>query len=734
MASSTGIGKVGNEHHEHSFSASNEKHFQFAVPSSRKMAVAVWFKSVIMCSLALPTKQFFQKQPRHENSGRRDGPSQHVKIEAQLCTVDLYNSSQHSVGKTSINKSPVAAPSELLDSVNTERLLEEPSPTPVLYEFMPHNDSIRLLRLHKGALADPVEFTLEFARLDHIALEYEALSYVWGPDVPTSYIVHRISQKATPVTPNLYEALHNVRWCDRDRLLWVDALCINQEDRKEKGTQVRRMNSIYSRASRVLVWLGPSAGEATGAFGVLCALANEALQKQLHVDTDGVEEAQYTTTSHEHEPIVLDAVPHIRKEDLWGKVMLFFCQAWYTRLWVLQEIVLAREATVVWGDCSISWKHVGAAIESIRANELLHMILATRNLQNAFFMWHLSTAHRNSEHLHSDDSSPKSNRNELFPFFHLLDIARSFEVTDPRDKIYGLLGFSTTDNGFSAGDITPDYTLSTSEVYTQVTRSFIEKDQNLDILALALYVAPRWRQPEDYIDNLPSWAPNFNSKTTAFPISNMNSKHQYSAGFARPMCLLPSPTHNTLRLKGVQLDTIRTTGPGTEFQHLHMIKPYFRLLLKWSIDAGVFRDKIAATLTAGRNRDGRLLSPAQKEMYRTHLMQLLEYNNTDVSAFPAGLVADGAHEAQEALWRFVTYRTPFITGKGAFGLGPREAKEGDAVVVLWGGQCPFVVSAAGDDGQWVLQGECFVQEWMHGEAVQALVDDEGIEDGVFELL
>ncbi|KAJ4352678.1 hypothetical protein N0V95_004062 [Ascochyta clinopodiicola] len=635
----------------------------------------------------------------------------------------------HSVAQISIKKSLVVAPNEPPDTANNQGLFEEPSPTPELYEYMPYNDSIRLLRIHSGNLTDPVEFTLEFARLDHPTPEYEALSYVWGPDVPASYIIHRISQEAIPVTPNLYEVLQNVRWCDRDRLLWVDALCINQEDRKEKGRHVRKMNSIYARASRVLVWLGPDAGDATGAFGVLCALANEASQKQLQNDINRVERAQYTTASHEQQPIVFDAVPHIREENLWRKVMLFFCQAWYTRLWVLQEVVLAREATIVWGDCSISWKHVGAAIETIRANEVLQLVLSTRNLQNAFFMWHLSTAHRALEHLRSDDSSPQAAQNGLFSFLNLLDLARSFEVADPRDKIYGLLGFSTTEDGFSAGTITPDYTLSTSEVYAQVTRNFIEQDQNLNILALVLYIAPHRREAEDYVDNLPSWAPNFNSKTIAFLISNTNTKHEYSAGCTRPMVLLSSPTQNTLRLKGVQLDTIRTTGPGTGYQDLHKAKPYFRRLLKWSLDAGISPATIAATLTAGRERDGRRLSPAQKEIYHKHLTQLLDSDRD----LPAGIVPDSAREVEGALWRFTTYRAPFITTTRAFGLGPREVAVGDAVIVLWGAQCPFVVSAAGD-GQWMLKGECFVEAWVEGEAVRALMDREEIKERVFEVV
>ncbi len=93
---------------------------------------------------------------------------------------------------------------------------------------MPHEDSVRLLRLCKGELSDPVEVVLEFARLDDTIPEYEALSYVWGSNVTVSHIIHKTTQDHIPVTRNLYDALKGVRQTGQDRLIWVDALCINQ--------------------------------------------------------------------------------------------------------------------------------------------------------------------------------------------------------------------------------------------------------------------------------------------------------------------------------------------------------------------------------------------------------------------------------------------------------------------------------------------------------------------------
>ncbi|KAJ8064481.1 hypothetical protein OCU04_006815 [Sclerotinia nivalis] len=86
--------------------------------------------------------------------------------------------------------------------------------------------------------------------------EYEALSYVWGDaSIQRTIIFNEIPFS---VTQNLAIALHHLRLSDKPRRLWVDALCINQSDVKERNEQVRLMGEIYSMAKPVLIWLGES--------------------------------------------------------------------------------------------------------------------------------------------------------------------------------------------------------------------------------------------------------------------------------------------------------------------------------------------------------------------------------------------------------------------------------------------------------------------------------------------
>ena len=124
------------------------------------------------------------------------------------------------------------------------------------YSTLLHDDSIRLLKLlpeNKDANDRGLSCTLEDCRLSDQP-SYEALSYTWGqPIFPAILHSHNGILK---ITENLALALHALRLKDRVRLLWVDAVCINQNDDTDKNRQVAMMASIYKSASRVICWLG----------------------------------------------------------------------------------------------------------------------------------------------------------------------------------------------------------------------------------------------------------------------------------------------------------------------------------------------------------------------------------------------------------------------------------------------------------------------------------------------
>lgn len=127
-----------------------------------------------------------------------------------------------------------------------------------------NNDEIRIVALQPSL--DPtaaIECKILVAKLrDHP--EYEALSYMWGSSSCPRAI--NIRGEEYKVTYNLWLALKRLRYAEEDRVLWVDAICINQEDTRKRNHEVGLMSSIYEQAKRVAVWLGPETEESRQAI------------------------------------------------------------------------------------------------------------------------------------------------------------------------------------------------------------------------------------------------------------------------------------------------------------------------------------------------------------------------------------------------------------------------------------------------------------------------------------
>jgi hypothetical protein len=123
---------------------------------------------------------------------------------------------------------------------------------------------IRLLKLLPGSSSQRVECSSFTASLDEKELKYEALSYTWGsPRSPGTILLNKVPFLATE---NLEAALRCLRQPDESRILWVDAICINQLDLAERSQQVGLMRRIYSQASNVVIWLGSRCHKDASAF------------------------------------------------------------------------------------------------------------------------------------------------------------------------------------------------------------------------------------------------------------------------------------------------------------------------------------------------------------------------------------------------------------------------------------------------------------------------------------
>jgi len=134
------------------------------------------------------------------------------------------------------------------------------------YSSLPSEKFIRLLELYPGHANDSIDCTLRQIEFEN-APKYETISYAWGD--PANKIDVLCDGKIIAITQNLNDALLRFKLRDRSRILWADAICINQNDDVEKGSQVKLMNKIYAKATRVCAWLGCTTAQLQPAFKLM---------------------------------------------------------------------------------------------------------------------------------------------------------------------------------------------------------------------------------------------------------------------------------------------------------------------------------------------------------------------------------------------------------------------------------------------------------------------------------
>jgi hypothetical protein len=207
----------------------------------------------------------------------------------------------------------------------SKEILEAPAGVGVgvAYNPIPDRDYIRYMILEPGKDEEPLVCSLHISSL-HVIRPYEALSYVWGSDQRDHEIIsggHIIN-----ITANLSSALRRVRLPTEPRTLWADSICINQADIVERGTQVLLMGRIYSQASRVLIYIGPSSdGHGEAAASLLSELDV--------MITNGIKDAGFSWNAFPFpDPEERD---RLLADKRWESLLTMTQQPWFHRGWVI---------------------------------------------------------------------------------------------------------------------------------------------------------------------------------------------------------------------------------------------------------------------------------------------------------------------------------------------------------------------------------------------------------------
>jgi hypothetical protein len=322
---------------------------------------------------------------------------------------------------------------------------------------------LRLLVLEPGSGDEIIQCMLEqhdLRRKPH----FEALSYCWGDTANLETIICRgeamVVGMTIPVGRNLEAALKRLRYPEQKRVLWIDALCINQADPLEKNSQVKMMDYIYSCADRVLVWLGEEQAQDSSAI--------EAIDKtNAYID------------SLWHDGSIADTVSKIiNNPDLppnaWQHVSALFRRPYFQRLWVIQEVVKSRSAQVLCGDKTILWESM-CTVAGLLAPGLLSA--CPPDVRRAT---HLPNPDESNIRLIQSLVETKSGPHPGRPFFDIVLQAQTFKSTMPRDKLFALLNLAWVEDKWLP---CPNYQCSDLEVF----RNFVLIDvvENKSIKALS---------------------------------------------------------------------------------------------------------------------------------------------------------------------------------------------------------------------------------------------------------
>jgi len=607
---------------------------------------------------------------------------------------------------------------EMSDSVDTSDLVH-PDVQRHIHKALQTPDTIRVLELLPGSSESTLSCRILEIHRTNSDVEFEAISYVWGSPNPACYLHDVESNGLLRITESLYLALRAMRYPDRSRILWADAVCINQSDNDEKSHQVKNMGSIYATARRVMVWLGNE--NFSEAFKAL----------------EGLEKAAYTVDSTANLEFICPVY------NVMMSVLRIIGRPWFTRLWTIQEFILAKDVRFCAGNQHISDLVLERAIKytspritevdsaSSLALEFRHSVNMFNMVKNLFYfrvVWEDGCSY---------SGSPGVSLYECCQWVHSIPP----KCTDERDQIYALLGLVQ-----GPTRIVPNYSLTVTNVFLEFTWSEITAG-NIDILRDADF-----RGQDDLYPSF-LYRPHYTS-------DKIRSDTEASrTGMSRVTCAeLIRPA--SIKIRGVIVDRIsgcwkpQIMSPSEREAQIRLKTDIHQTLEDFLRSAEVvsssniwLKDSTGLLHTLGTNNPTGTAITNLLEVFckiQACADRITDQNPTRKNMTPERI--------QKQFWRVVTwpkhppspampedfrhlpsdyawdnvYSYIFTTVKGYMGRAPKQVMVDDLVVIFDGGSVPFVLRQAHDsiDVRWKLIGECYVDGWMDGSYYgHEVVDD-----------
>ncbi|KAK2022183.1 HET-domain-containing protein [Colletotrichum zoysiae] len=487
----------------------------------------------------------------------------------------------------------------------------------------------RILSLAPGKLDEPLRGDLVVRPIDayigegeHPETEdsYEAISYAWGSEEKPRRIASPAAGAEMAITENLYHCLGRVRLEDRPRLVWADALCINQADGKEKESQVMLMHDIYVGARRVLAYLGEEADGSGEAMGLIERYWRASLPNPLNAGARAFVEGVLSDPVPDAPADAGAGLPP-RGDGKWTAVSRFWNRPWFRRAWVVQEFILARDVLMICGDKTVGWSALWPATVALEEPESPPWPLVNAageeiegaadlmaNMAQRLRFYQLGSMRGNSDghghghggeneghehgggccgghggHEHDegeeaeqggddeewesedDDDDGEEDSDRSTDLLSLLLSFREVEATDPRDLYFALLGLASDGD---REEFRPDYSATFEQTALRFARALLHEpfgEELLDHAGIAESLNGSGR-------SFPSWIPDFRRPWRRMTVadaaeSEAAGETDFDFGFD------PDEAEDVLLLRGVKVDTIAHVTAVPRPAHLHAEQP-----------------------------------------------------------------------------------------------------------------------------------------------------------------
>lgn len=542
---------------------------------------------------------------------------------------------------------------------------------------------IRLLVLH------PEEFDARLSvSLDTIPLKpctgllYEALSYTWGSSASKTDVVMVRDEHdyALGVTKSLATALQYLRLKDKPRVLWIDAICVNQENLDERSAQVRKMGDIYRLAEKVVVWIGAGRDGSSTAMEVLDSIGSD-----FEVDWPTRIVSSKTTGLPLDPQLIWTEKSSRFSIETWRAVYNLLDRSWFKRLWIWQEISLAAKGSVLMcGTDSIMWEHFRTAIFRLQQ----HGTTITPKLDLPLGPLVASILDL------CDSEDNKSLRT-------LISRTSGCQCTDPRDRMYALLGMvAGVANHF---EIIPNYKRSVHGVYKDLVLNDVRAERVLNFLTFS--------EMHVHSEDWQTWVPDLANPGKAAAIWTPR------AG-GRSLAKAEYNGTTTLTVTGVLSATVNNIQQSIAYPTASNAD-----ILKWIrsisipdqdeayVGGGTIRDAIFRALIM--NLFSERFIPGHAE-YPDFIQTKMDFDQATASQ-PTN-ITPSLSRYLSCVKYWSQYRTFFTSDEGYVGWVPNVTEPGDKICILLGCDTPIVLRPYKDD-RWLVIGQCFVYGLMETEAL-----------------